>query len=113
MASEEFYTLCGVIETVLLDPKLKYEAVLIGGVFIKFQNVRPPEQMYPTWKLSGDGFGLGCFVSKCRINSEGVIDLVLRVFIPLQQVPSWLLTTTSQQQTAARLSKTTTGLKLE
>jgi len=34
-----------VIGTLLLDPKLKYEAVLIGGVLIKFQNVRPPEQM--------------------------------------------------------------------
>ena len=58
----------------------------------------------PPCKLSGDGSGLECFVSKCRITCEGFIDLALRVFVPLQQVPSWLLTATSQQQTAARLS---------
>jgi len=30
--------------------KLNYEALKIGEVFVKFQNVKPPY-----WKLSGDG----------------------------------------------------------
>ena len=41
-------------------PKLNYEALSLGGVFIKFQNVKPPwtNVKPPFWKLSGDGSDL-------------------------------------------------------
>jgi len=39
-----------------MPPKLNYEALYIGGVFIKFQNFKPPElRKSPYRKFSGDG----------------------------------------------------------
>ena len=41
----------------LSSPKLNYEAIYIGGVFIRFQNVKSPwtNVKPPYWKLFGDG----------------------------------------------------------